>query len=998
VLTHSLTHSHTLTHTHTHTHTHIHTHTHGLWCVMSAEQDNYSAAMISGASARLSHGATVIDSESNTESESHTTAAAGGTSAPESGLSAASAASSSTSLTHVKPSEMDADARLGKSRSYQRFLNRQSRVGKAAGMALRSNLRAARRSSFTQNLIGDGGNGDDDEARRLRLKKLYAARRNGWRLQSSSFFEPNKSSDSLSGLLSGRSIGTGVDMRSVQKSLDDLRAERMQLENELGMQNSARRASTEHNATEDATAPSNLPLTIAIDPSANRDGTHEMDRAVSPTPLFDIQDMKQPQSGELHHPQHAEEPGATAPNSDASLIVRTDAASTAQHQQLEDINDDTNLAEFGMPTMMEDVPDASELVDMADEDDDDNGSLFDPDFETENRAVISDELIRYHEQQQFSANSSQQSSPGRPPKRGRDRRRTMSNMVIPEEAKNAAWRAQDAESERRRGPPTLQRSKSMMAHPSNEKRRPMTARDGGSGKGRGISRSKSMLPRKKKPKTARSRGPPQNAARRARSRNNSSMVAGPAPTKRPQTARNARRTSGNKGDNNMIRRSSMYRVHRRRSSLVSDMPLDPTILKYMKALFREMDANQQGYLSGRNVEILLQRTLAYTPSKSEMDQWNYWIRNPQTIPKLRRVRVKGEWKRMGQRKQFSHKAFVSLVSETVLEEVRDLAREETITMADLRQLLYVSLPIPVHLTRHTIAVLSREKKHAREEYNRFNFDDVVDSALYLMSVPNLKFEPEEAIANAANLQLSESQENNLIEEDSDDDGTDYVPPGMAASEPQHHLLAERPDTQRMDRATFVEYFQLPGHLGDKLFNMLDAKRTGYINYDEFVEGLAHYSTQSPHEKLEMLFRLYDINGDNALSRVELTTMVASMLALQTEAAELDGTLSAADAKTDSWKVRAHVRELVDQAFDTCDVNSNGKLEMSEFQKWTENQPAVLNVSLNQLCLCVYIVCVLCENIVFETDGTTAVGSKPAAVVIVFGSSGSTKLVKPLWYM
>ena len=65
-------------------------------------------------------------------------------------------------------------------------------------------------------------------------------------------------------------------------------------------------------------------------------------------------------------------------------------------------------------------------------------------------------------------------------------------------------------------------------------------------------------------------------------------------------------------------------------------------------------------------------------------------------------------------------------------------------------------------------------------------------------------------------------------------------------------LAHRSPGKTMDKSTFLEFFPLPGLLGERLFTMFDRKNTGVIDYDEFMCGLAICCRGSVDDKIQVL--------------------------------------------------------------------------------------------------------------------------------------------------
>ena len=51
-------------------------------------------------------------------------------------------------------------------------------------------------------------------------------------------------------------------------------------------------------------------------------------------------------------------------------------------------------------------------------------------------------------------------------------------------------------------------------------------------------------------------------------------------------------------------------------------------------------------------------------------------------------------------------------------------------------------------------------------------------------------------------------------------------------------LADRSSGKGVDKDTFLQYFPLNGLLGERLFAQFDTKKTGSIDFDEFILGLA----------------------------------------------------------------------------------------------------------------------------------------------------------------
>eukprot|EP00428_Durinskia_dybowskii_P061805 CAMPEP_0170369566 /NCGR_PEP_ID=MMETSP0117_2-20130122/8050_1 /TAXON_ID=400756 /ORGANISM="Durinskia baltica, Strain CSIRO CS-38" /LENGTH=1024 /DNA_ID=CAMNT_0010624291 /DNA_START=209 /DNA_END=3283 /DNA_ORIENTATION=+ len=86
-------------------------------------------------------------------------------------------------------------------------------------------------------------------------------------------------------------------------------------------------------------------------------------------------------------------------------------------------------------------------------------------------------------------------------------------------------------------------------------------------------------------------------------------------------------------------------------------------------------------------------------------------------------------------------------------------------------------------------------------------------------------------------------------------------------------LADRSSGKGVDKDTFLQYFPLNGLLGERLFAQFDTKKTGSIDFDEFILGLATVCRGSIDDKIHFVFNMYDVSHDNTVSKQDLTTLL-----------------------------------------------------------------------------------------------------------------------------
>ena len=78
----------------------------------------------------------------------------------------------------------------------------------------------------------------------------------------------------------------------------------------------------------------------------------------------------------------------------------------------------------------------------------------------------------------------------------------------------------------------------------------------------------------------------------------------------------------------------------------------------------------------------------------------------------------------------------------------------------------------------------------------------------------------------------------------------------------------------IDKATFLQYFPLPGMMGEQLFSVFDRDNSDTIDFTEFLTGMALIYHGTMMEKKRFLFEMYDLDGDGVVTKTELRTMLS----------------------------------------------------------------------------------------------------------------------------
>ena len=81
-------------------------------------------------------------------------------------------------------------------------------------------------------------------------------------------------------------------------------------------------------------------------------------------------------------------------------------------------------------------------------------------------------------------------------------------------------------------------------------------------------------------------------------------------------------------------------------------------------------------------------------------------------------------------------------------------------------------------------------------------------------------------------------------------------------------------SNKINAVTFLEYCQLPGVIGDRLFAVMDVNRDGEIVEHHFIANLILIFMSDLATKLKLTFNIYDFNFDGKVSREEVRMILS----------------------------------------------------------------------------------------------------------------------------
>ncbi|KYQ90431.1 calcium-binding EF-hand domain-containing protein [Tieghemostelium lacteum] len=102
----------------------------------------------------------------------------------------------------------------------------------------------------------------------------------------------------------------------------------------------------------------------------------------------------------------------------------------------------------------------------------------------------------------------------------------------------------------------------------------------------------------------------------------------------------------------------------------------------------------------------------------------------------------------------------------------------------------------------------------------------------------------------------------------------------------------------------------------RIISIFDVNRNGQLNFKQFIQTLSNFHPNADkHDKIKLLFKVYDINNDGYITKDEIQKVLTMMVgkALTNE----------------------QILEIVEETLTEADVNGKGKLDFNDFENSIE---------------------------------------------------------------
>ena len=80
--------------------------------------------------------------------------------------------------------------------------------------------------------------------------------------------------------------------------------------------------------------------------------------------------------------------------------------------------------------------------------------------------------------------------------------------------------------------------------------------------------------------------------------------------------------------------------------------------------------------------------------------------------------------------------------------------------------------------------------------------------------------------------------------------------------------------KHVDKVTFLQYTNLPGVLGDRIYSIMDEDGDGFLDLKEFINGFFKIYFSSYDTKCQLVFDVYDFDADGEISREDVRIILS----------------------------------------------------------------------------------------------------------------------------
>lgn len=221
------------------------------------------------------------------------------------------------------------------------------------------------------------------------------------------------------------------------------------------------------------------------------------------------------------------------------------------------------------------------------------------------------------------------------------------------------------------------------------------------------------------------------------------------------------------------------------------------------------------------------------------------------------------------------------------------------------------------LTHFNVFNLFRQMKSLKKNKRRESWDSIQDSEFEEMDGPHIHFRPE-ALDTLCQLTKFSKRELQMMYRSFKQE----APSGVVREDAFKHIFSQ----------FFVKGADC-GQYAHFVFNTFDPEHNGLVTFTDFVIGLSVLSRGTIQDKLRWTFSLYDVNGDGAICRNDLSRIIISIYDLMGKSV---------DPPVDESTYKEHI----DRVFEKLDLNNEGVITWENFlQACTQDETIMMSLDV-----------------------------------------------------
>ena len=138
-------------------------------------------------------------------------------------------------------------------------------------------------------------------------------------------------------------------------------------------------------------------------------------------------------------------------------------------------------------------------------------------------------------------------------------------------------------------------------------------------------------------------------------------------------------------------------------------------------------------------------------------------------------------------------------------------------------------------------------------------------------------------------------------------------------------LASRSDNKYMgiNKITFAKYYELPGIISDRLFNVFDVQHTEYLDLESFMKGMLTLFTKGFDELVRFIFSFYDFDNNGMISKEDVRVILSYIPLNRGRIKKLKG-IAVNEHFEQRIESQDELHKTLDMIFESNDKNINQK--------------------------------------------------------------------------